>query len=53
MLAAHLVGRDLPAWRRRLERVPAPVQGLAFGTVLTLALLLAPHASKAFIYFQF
>jgi alginate O-acetyltransferase complex protein AlgI len=53
VLAAHLVGRDLPAWRRRLERVPAPVQGLAFGAALTLAMLLAPHASKAFIYFQF
>jgi alginate O-acetyltransferase complex protein AlgI len=53
VLAAHLIGRDLPAWRRRMERIPAPVQGLGFGAVLTLALLLAPQASKAFIYFQF
>jgi alginate O-acetyltransferase complex protein AlgI len=35
------------------ERLPAPVRGLAFGASLTLALLLAPGASKAFIYFQF
>jgi alginate O-acetyltransferase complex protein AlgI len=53
VLLAHLVGRDLPAWRRRLERIPAPLQGLGFGAVLTLALLLAPQATKAFIYFQF
>jgi D-alanyl-lipoteichoic acid acyltransferase DltB (MBOAT superfamily) len=38
---------------RLLERLPLPVRGLAFGAALTLALLLAPHDSKAFIYFQF
>jgi alginate O-acetyltransferase complex protein AlgI len=35
------------------ERLPAPMRGLAFGASLTLALVLAPGASKAFIYFQF
>jgi alginate O-acetyltransferase complex protein AlgI len=49
---AHALGRgDLP--RRLLERIPAPVRGLGFGAVLTLALVAAPGASKAFIYFQF
>ena len=30
-----------------------PVLGLGYAVVLTLALLLAPDAGKAFIYFQF
>jgi alginate O-acetyltransferase complex protein AlgI len=38
---------------RLLERVPLPLRGLGFGAALTLALLLAPNDSKAFIYFQF
>jgi alginate O-acetyltransferase complex protein AlgI len=40
-------------WKRLAERLPTPVRGFAYGGVLTLALLLAPDASKAFIYFQF
>jgi alginate O-acetyltransferase complex protein AlgI len=40
-------------WLRLWERVPLPLRGLGFGTALTLALLLPPGASKAFIYFQF
>jgi len=39
--------------RPLLERTPAPVRGLAFGATLALALVLAPGAGKAFIYFQF
>jgi alginate O-acetyltransferase complex protein AlgI len=39
--------------RRLWERLPLAVRGLSFGAVLTLALLLGPGASKAFIYFQF
>jgi hypothetical protein len=39
--------------RRILERLPAPVGGLIFGTALTLAVVLAPSNSRAFIYFQF
>jgi alginate O-acetyltransferase complex protein AlgI len=40
-------------WLRWLDRLPAPGRGLAFGAALSLALVLAPDASKAFIYFQF
>jgi alginate O-acetyltransferase complex protein AlgI len=49
---AHAVG----SWRgagRLAERLPAPLRGLGFGAALTLALVLAPGTSKAFIYFQF
>jgi alginate O-acetyltransferase complex protein AlgI len=38
---------------RLWEWLPAPVRGLGFGAALTLALVLAPGTSKAFIYFQF
>jgi hypothetical protein len=49
---AHLLGKtSLP--RRLLDRVPDPVKGLGFGAALALAVVLAPGASKAFIYFQF
>ena len=40
-------------WGWLWERVPLPVRGLGLSVALTLALLLAPGASKAFIYFQF
>jgi alginate O-acetyltransferase complex protein AlgI len=46
-LAQRGVGERLAA------RVPVPVRGLAFGGIVTLILLVAPQASKAFIYFQF
>jgi alginate O-acetyltransferase complex protein AlgI len=42
-----------PDWWRRLEALPAPVRGLGYASALTLALVLAPGAGKAFIYFQF
>jgi alginate O-acetyltransferase complex protein AlgI len=48
----HALGRHnlgLRLW----DRLPAPVRGLGFGGALALALVLAPSASKAFIYFQF
>jgi alginate O-acetyltransferase complex protein AlgI len=49
---AHCVGAiGLPrSWCRW---TPAPVQGFAFAAAVSLALLLAPQANKAFIYFQF
>lgn len=48
----HALGyRD--RWLGLWERIPVPVRGLGFGAALTVALLLAPGASKAFIYFQF
>ncbi len=40
-------------WDRVAVRVPAPVMGFGYAFVLTLALVLAPDAGKAFIYFQF
>jgi alginate O-acetyltransferase complex protein AlgI len=48
----HLVGRR-QLWKRLGPRLPAPVLGLAYATAAAVALLLAPDASKAFIYFQF
>jgi alginate O-acetyltransferase complex protein AlgI len=49
---AHILAQD-DRWQRWWERVPVPVRGLGFGTALSLAMILAPQASKAFIYFQF
>jgi alginate O-acetyltransferase complex protein AlgI len=40
-------------WKRLAPRVPAPVLGFGYATVLTLALVLAPATGKTFIYFQF
>jgi alginate O-acetyltransferase complex protein AlgI len=40
-------------WERVLGRLPVPIRGLMYGTALTLALVLAPRAGQAFIYFQF
>ncbi len=50
--AGHILGQGQRG-RWLLERLPAPVRGLGLGAALTLALLLAPGSSKAFIYFQF
>jgi len=50
--AGHALGRR-GLGHKLAARVPAPVRGLAYGGVLTLALLVAPQASKVFIYFQF
>jgi alginate O-acetyltransferase complex protein AlgI len=40
-------------WQEWLARLPAPVRGFGYATVLTLALVLALDADRAFIYFQF
>jgi alginate O-acetyltransferase complex protein AlgI len=48
----HLLGQR-GVLRRIGERLPVPAQGVAMGCLLTVALLLAPDASKAFVYFQF
>jgi alginate O-acetyltransferase complex protein AlgI len=51
-VACHVLA--LHGWTTRLgKRLPAPVVGLSYATVLIAALLLAPMTSKAFIYFQF
>jgi alginate O-acetyltransferase complex protein AlgI len=52
LVGAHAIARS-GAWKPIAVRVPAPVLGMAYAVVLTLALVLAPHGSKAFIYFQF
>jgi alginate O-acetyltransferase complex protein AlgI len=52
VLLGHALGHGNRG-QRFWERLPAPVRGLAFGAGLTLALVVAPGASKAFIYFQF
>ncbi len=49
----HLIALRERFWLTWLYRLPAPVWGMSFGGVLTLVLLLAPQASKAYIYFQF
>ncbi|MCI0456412.1 MAG: MBOAT family protein [Gemmataceae bacterium] len=38
---------------RLSQRVPAELQGMALAVMFTVALVLAPDASKAFVYFQF
>jgi alginate O-acetyltransferase complex protein AlgI len=40
-------------WERAMRWMPAPAKGLAYALMLNLALVLAPGASKTFIYFQF
>ena len=40
-------------WKRLAPRLPSPVMGLGYAVLLTLALVLAPDAGTAFIYFQF
>jgi alginate O-acetyltransferase complex protein AlgI len=50
--AGHVVGSGWPG-AVVANRVPAPVKGLAYASVLFMALVLAPVNSKAFVYFQF
>ena len=40
-------------WKWWKLRLPAPVLGFGYSTVLTLSLVLAPATGKTFIYFQF
>jgi alginate O-acetyltransferase complex protein AlgI len=40
-------------WQRLSSYVPAPVTGLGYAVVATLALVLTPDSGKTFIYFQF
>jgi alginate O-acetyltransferase complex protein AlgI len=55
-VAAVAIGHALTCrgrWDGLLAKLPAPVRGLGLAAALTLALVLAPEADKAFIYFQF
>jgi alginate O-acetyltransferase complex protein AlgI len=40
-------------WKRLVVRLPAPALGFGYAVAVTLAMVLAPDAGKAFIYFQF
>jgi alginate O-acetyltransferase complex protein AlgI len=52
VVVAHLLGASARA-RRLGERLPAPVVGFGYAAMVVVAMLLAPDAGKAFIYFQF
>ena len=52
VLICHLIVTK-GLWRRWATRMPAPVLGFGYAVTLTVALLLAPDAGKAFIYFTF
>jgi alginate O-acetyltransferase complex protein AlgI len=52
VVVSHLVASS-GLWKQFALRAPAPVLGFGYAAVLTLALVLAPDAGKAFIYFQF
>jgi hypothetical protein len=40
-------------WKKLAPHLPPALLGFSYATLLTLSLVLAPDASKAFIYFQF
>ena len=48
----HVLGQN-GLWKRLMQRVPAPLAGFAYSTAFSVALLVSPDTSKAFIYFQF
>ncbi|MBO0700886.1 MAG: MBOAT family protein [Zavarzinella sp.] len=57
LVAGHAAGwyltRSPFVWRRAWLRTPAPVLGAAGAGAIVFAVLLAPGATRAFIYFQF
>jgi alginate O-acetyltransferase complex protein AlgI len=52
VVLGHLLGQR-GVWRKLGRCVPVPIQSMSFAALLTLAMILAPDASKAFVYFQF
>ena len=52
VVAAHVFALS-GLWKKWSLRMPAPVLGMSYAVLLTLTLVLAPDAGKAFIYFQF
>ena len=52
VVAAHLL-RHFGLWQRWNWRLPPSLLGAGYAAVLMVALVLAPHGGKAFIYFQF
>jgi hypothetical protein len=56
LVAGVAVGHYLASGRRwptLLARLPSPVRGFGYAVAVSLALVLATEADKAFIYFQF
>jgi alginate O-acetyltransferase complex protein AlgI len=56
LLGVVVIGHALGAsggWKRLSVRLPAPVMGMGYALLLTLTLVLAPDAGKAFLYFKF
>jgi len=49
------VCQTVAAWNlhKRIDRLPAPVQGFAYAAGFTLALMLHPELGMNFVYFQF
>jgi alginate O-acetyltransferase complex protein AlgI len=52
IIAAHVFALS-GLWKKWSVRMPAPVLGMSYAVLLTITLVLAPDAGKAFIYFQF
>ncbi len=56
LLAFVLIEHSLRVWKPRraiVDRLPAPAIGFGYAALVSIALLLAPSETKAFIYFQF
>jgi alginate O-acetyltransferase complex protein AlgI len=52
MVISHAIAM-LPGWSRWASKLPTPLLGLSYATLLLLGTILAPGSTKAFIYFQF
>jgi alginate O-acetyltransferase complex protein AlgI len=52
VVLAHYLGWQ-KRWKKLAVALPEPVLGMGYAAVLVLAMLLAPDASKMFVYFQF
>ncbi len=52
VVAAHVL-RHFGVWQRWNWRMPPALLGVGYAAALMVALVLAPHGGKAFIYFQF
>jgi alginate O-acetyltransferase complex protein AlgI len=52
VMIGHVVAAH-PRWPKLTAWLPAPVRGLGYAAAIMAALLLAPDAGQAFIYFQF
>ncbi len=55
-IAVLLVGQWLLLrgyWNKYSQRIPAPLMGMGYAVLLSLALLLKPDTGKLFKYFEF